>query len=127
MLAVVILTYRADPAVFDPCLASVAASGDADRIIVVDNGQTLDRRRVDAITGDAAVPVDLLITDENLGFAGGMNVGASHALAAGASAVAFLNDDTVVEPGWLAALRPHLAEQGVGAVQPKILDGRGEP
>ncbi len=124
MIAVVLLTYRADAAVLDRCLASVVASGDADRVILVDNGQTLDRARVDRVAGAAGAPpppVDLLTTDENLGFAGGMNAGISHALAAGARAVAILNDDTTVEPGWLRALSDALGRGTVGAVQPKLL------
>ena len=45
--------------------------------------------------------VDIVETGCNLGFAGGMNVGIERALAAGATAVVVMNDDVVVEPGWL--------------------------
>lgn len=124
VIALVILTYRADPGIFDACLRSVVRSGDADRIVVVDNGQSVDRSRLDDLVrsadGDVA-RVDLVVMPENLGFAGGMNVGIREALAAGADAVGILNDDTVVEPGWLRALAAAVAPDGVGAAQPKLL------
>ena len=106
-----------------------------DRVVVVDNGQSLDRAAVDRVVGAGgpAATVDLVTTEENLGFAGGMNAGITHALERGADAVAVLNDDTVVEPGWLDALSAHLEDERVGAVQPKLLLDRpgggasGEP
>lgn len=124
VIALVVLTYRADPGFFDACLRSVIRSGDADRVIVVDNGQTLDRRRVDDLVVSAGGSIDdvaLVVPTENLGFAGGMNAGISEALAAGASAVAILNDDTEVEPGWLRHLTDALLPDGVGVAQPKLL------
>jgi len=122
-VAVVLLTYRPDTAGFDACLASVLASPGHDRVVVVDNGQSLDRAAVDRVVGagGSAATVDLVTTEENLGFAGGMNAGITHALERGADAVAVLNDDTVVEPGWLDALSAHLEDERVGAVQPKLL------
>jgi GT2 family glycosyltransferase len=124
VIALVILTYRADPGVFDACLRSVIRSGDADRVIVVDNGQTLDRPRLDALV--AAVDGDpdqvvLVVPTGNRGFAGGMNAGLSEAIALGADTIGILNDDTEVEPGWLAQLATALAVEGVGAAQPKLL------
>ena len=50
--------------------------------------------------------------------------------ATGASAVALLNDDTTVEPGWLAPLWHTLAAgagERVGAVQPKLLLAGTDP
>ena len=107
------------------CAASRPCSPPAghDRVVVVDNGQSLDRAAVDRVVGagGSAATVDLVTTEENLGFAGGMNAGITHALERGADAVAVLNDDTVVEPGWLDALASHLEDERVGAVQPKLL------
>ena len=122
-VAVVVLTYRPDTAGFEACLTSVLTSGGPDRVVVVDNGQSLDRPAVDRMVDASglAMTVDLLTTEANLGFAGGMNAGISHALAHGAEAVAILNDDTVVEPGWLDALVVHLVGERIGAVQPKLL------
>ena len=117
MLAAVILTYRQPPEVLADCVRAVAASGDADEIVVVDNGGAVRAADLDAVAGR---PVTVLPQEENLGFAGGMNVGIRHALRAGAAAVAILNDDTVVAPGWLSSLSEWLAD-GVGAVQPKLV------
>jgi N-acetylglucosaminyl-diphospho-decaprenol L-rhamnosyltransferase len=126
-IGVVILTYRPETAGFDACFASVLSGGGAERVVVVDNGQQLTRADLDRVIGTTADPpaVDLLSTEENLGFAGGMNAGLSHALEAGLDGVAILNDDTVVEPGWLSALAAHLGGD-VGAVQPLVVLGRGD-
>jgi len=127
-IAVVVLTFRADPAVFDGCLRSVAAAGGAALVVVVDNGQTVARERVDAVFGAAGgdpATLVLLSCADNLGYAGGVNAGLSHALRRGARAVAVLNDDTTVEPGWLEALEVQLQVPGVGAVQPKLLLASG--
>ena len=121
-VAVVVLTYQPRPSVLERCVGSVLRSGDADAVIVVDNGATLT-----AVPGTGAAgttPVALVRPARNLGYAGGMNAGLRHARALGASAVALLNDDTTVEPGWLGPLRAGLgADHGdkVGAVQPKLL------
>jgi GT2 family glycosyltransferase len=72
--------------------------------IVVDNGST--DGSADAIR--AQFPkIALLEEKENLGFAGGNNVGIRHALQAGAEAVLLLNNDTCVDPHLLT----HFAEQ----------------
>lgn len=46
----------------------------------------------------------LIRSDQNLGFAGGCNLGAEYAISAGAEYVWFLNSDTVVNPYSLTAL-----------------------
>ncbi len=119
MLAVVVLTFSQPPDVLAACVGSLARSGDADSIVVVDNGGRVDERAVEAA---ADRPVVVLRPPTNLGFAGGMNVGMRRALDDGASAVAILNDDTTVTSGWLTLLAAQLsAGDGVGVVQPKIL------
>jgi GT2 family glycosyltransferase len=52
----------------------------------------------------ASPEVELIETGQNLGFAGGNNVGISHALDSGADAVLLLNNDTIVAPGFLSSL-----------------------
>ncbi len=124
MIAVVVLTYRPAPGMLAECLASVIASGDADRVIVVDNGGG---------GATAALPDDLLaavevVTAENHGFGAGVNAGLHRALAEGADAVAVLNDDVTVEPGWLLWLAAEMArDPRIGAVQPKLLVAGSEP
>ena len=102
----------------DACIASVLASGDADRVIVVDNGGS-------AAVGDAVV---LVRAPRNLGFGGGANLGFERAAELGATTVALLNDDIEVEPGWLARVRAALdGDPKLGAVQPKLLVAGSDP
>jgi GT2 family glycosyltransferase len=68
---------------------------------------------------------ELLRLDRNHGFAGGMNAGIRRALASGASHVLTLNNDVVVEPGFLRPLLEALTAD-VAAVSPQILF-RDEP
>ena len=84
MLAVVVLTFSQPPAVLAACVSSLARSGDADAIVVVDNGGHVDASAVQAAAGR---PVVVLRPSRNLGFAGGMNLGMRRALDDGASAV----------------------------------------
>jgi GT2 family glycosyltransferase len=72
------------------------------RIVIVDNGSQDDSAGVLAERFGAAV--DLLLNEENLGFAGGMNVGIGHALAAGADYVLLLNNDVVAAPDLIESL-----------------------
>ena len=96
----------------DACIASVLAAGDADHVIVVDNGGR-------AVVGAG---VELIRPGRNLGFGGGANAGFRRAAALGASEIALLNDDIEVCAGWLAPLLAALrADQSLGAVQPKLL------
>ena len=84
------------------CLDSCAGLDYANReVIVVDNGSTNDS--VERIRG-AHPDVTLLETGENLGFAGGNNVGIRAAIANGAEYVWLLNNDTTIEPAALSAL-----------------------
>ncbi|MGI9051589.1 MAG: glycosyltransferase family 2 protein [Ilumatobacteraceae bacterium] len=119
MIAVVVLTYRPPVDLLHDCIASVARSASADAIVVVDNGGDAGVEQVEAA---AAGRVSVLRPGENLGFAGGMNLGMRHAIDLGATSVALLNDDTVVAPGWLATLAARLGDgDDIGAVQPKLL------
>lgn len=91
----------------DTCLSSVAAQRDVTtETIVVDNGSTdgtADYLR-------AQFPrVKLVTLAENRGFAGGNNAGAA---AATGRFVAFLNNDTAADPGWLRALLSGIDESG---------------
>jgi GT2 family glycosyltransferase len=100
------------------CLAAVSAQTDAGgiEVILVDNASSdgsvdLVRRRFAGVRIHEA--------GRNLGFAGGNNAGAR--LARGAF-LAFLNNDTVVQPGWLAALRRSLeSEPSVGLSTSRIV------
>lgn len=115
MLAVVVLTFDPPDGMLESCVASVQEAGGADVVIVVDNGDGAARRL-------AHRGVELIVTGSNRGYAGGMNAGIERALALGADHVALLNDDTRVDPGWLAPIRAEFAsDPRLGAVQPMLV------
>lgn len=70
--------------------------------------------------------IRLLKSSANLGFAGGCNLGIEYALERGADFVLLLNNDTVVEPGFLdVLLRCFAKDETVGIAGSKILyDGK---
>jgi GT2 family glycosyltransferase len=102
------------------CLAHLEATewpAGALEIVVVDNGS------LDGTTDDWASrhpSVELRQTGRNLGFGGAANVALRDL--DGLDAVALVNPDAFVEPGWLAPLAAALHEdERVGAASPKIL------
>jgi GT2 family glycosyltransferase len=103
----------------DRCVEALLATrwdGDLE-VLVVDNGSTDG-----SVDGwEARHPdVPIVRTGANLGFAGGMNRGLADL--DGLDAVALVNSDAFVEPGWLAPLVSALdADEGLGAACPKIL------
>jgi N-acetylglucosaminyl-diphospho-decaprenol L-rhamnosyltransferase len=120
-VVVVVLTFDAERHV-DACLGSLArldAAGLDAAVLVVDNG-----------SGDGTVAavrarfpaVELLETGRNLGFAGGNDAGIEAALARGADWVYLLNQDTDVDPAFLAeAVAVGEADPGAAAVQSLLL------
>lgn len=117
-IRVVVVAWNSGP-VLARCLAHLRATDDHPdlEIVVVDNGST------DGSTDDWAARhagVELRHTGANLGFAGGANAGLRDL--DDLDAVALVNPDAFVEPGWLTPLVEALeADPGVGAACPKIL------
>jgi len=128
-MSVVVLNWNGQ-AHLEGCLCALRAqSFRGFEIILVDNGSQ-----------DGSVPfvrerfpeVRVVAIKENLGFAGGNNAGV--AVAQG-EFIALLNNDTVADPGWLAALHratQEQAEYGMWASrvilfdQPELLDSAGD-
>ncbi len=104
-------------------LAALASLGEVDTICV-DNGSTDGS---DAEVERRFPQVELIRRGENLGFAGGSNVGIRRALERGADWVLLLNNDAVAEPGLPDALeRAAAARPDAGLLACKVLfeDGR---
>lgn len=86
-------------------------------VVVVDNGSHDGTLEAAAALYPA---LHTLQTGANLGYAGGNNAGIEYAIAHGAEVIGVLNNDTVVEPGFLAPLLHHLHAQPRAAVSPDI-------
>jgi glycosyltransferase involved in cell wall biosynthesis len=96
-----------------------AAAGDSDvEVVVVDNGSSrLVWATLQACFGGHP-RVTLVRNVRNLNFALGSNTGVA---ASTGSTVLFLNNDTEVQPGWLAPLTDALDDPDVLAAQPLLL------
>jgi GT2 family glycosyltransferase len=109
---VVVLAWNAWQAT-ETCLRTLLPTlADGDHVVVVDNGS------VDGTAeGLRGFPrVEVRTNAENRGFAAGCNQGAAGATT---EAVVFLNNDTVVPPGWLNGLLAPLTDPGVVATGPR--------
>jgi len=79
------------------CIESLQASTPpVPGIIVVDNGSTDDSVRL--FREHCGDTITILQNEQNLGFAGGVNVGIRHALLHGAQTLLLVNNDTIVAP-----------------------------
>lgn len=89
MVSIIIPHYGPRVDLLDSCLAAVEATTDAE-VIVVDNG-----------TGEASTTDILISLPLNIGFARACNLGAK---IASSDRLCFLNNDAIVQPGWLEAI-----------------------
>lgn len=116
-ISAVIVTWNQTELTLE-CLAALAPQVAPEATWVVDNGS-----REPALPAVwARFPgVRGLRLEQNQGFAGGCNAGASVALAGGAEALLLLNNDALAEPGAVAALAAALADDPqAGAASPKV-------
>ena len=102
------------------CLASLrGVEHEPLDVIVVDNGS--DDGTAEAVR-ERFPEVELVRSEENLGFAEGNDVGIRHALERGADHVLVLNNDVEVEPGFVGALVEEAGRRpDAGALCSKIL------
>ena len=101
------------------CLESLRSMGYSDsRIVVVDNGSS-DGSPESIV---AAFPdVQVISSAQNIGFAGGVNLGVREALSAGAEYVLILNNDTIVDRRLLSELVAECERSPkIGIAGPKI-------
>ena len=127
-VGVVMLAYGDEPVLDDAVDAVLASRGVQVSLVLVDNGCT----RPDLASIGSRPGVELLTPDRNLGFTGGVNLGASR-LRAGF--LALVNSDAVVDPDALARLVAVAADPSVGiatgsirlAEDPATINSAGNP
>ena len=104
------------------CVASLKAQGYPGlHVVVVDNGSADGSATAfrQAIASDPLVT--LIESPQNLGFAGGNNLGIRRALEAGADFVFLLNNDTVAEQGLVQGLADAAErDKDIGALSPLV-------
>ncbi len=121
-LAAVVLNYATPIETLFAVKSLLRSRRPVDEIIVVDNSAGGDCR--EALEG--LEPVTCIVSDHNLGFSGGMNLGIRAALSRGAGAVLLVNSDVIVPPDCVAGLERCLRVPGVGIVGP-VLRSRSDP
>jgi N-acetylglucosaminyl-diphospho-decaprenol L-rhamnosyltransferase len=120
VIAAVVVTYSAPAEMLDRCVRALLAEGGLDRVVVVDTGgaATISDDISDDISDGVSAAVTV-ITMPNRGYGAAANRG--FAESDDASCLILLNDDVVVQPGWLAPLVTALADDRVGAAQPMLV------
>ena len=145
-VGIVILNYRNYGDTME-CMASLARITYSDtECIIVDNDShndslghihifLCDRNVAHARIEEGGIDTSAILAQNtilvqasaNRGYAAGNNIGIRVALARGADYVLILNNDTLVEKGFLEPLVEYAAaNEDVGAVGPKVVDSEGE-
>ena len=126
-LTAVMLAWRDEPLLVESVHAVLASAGVEVDVVLVDNGCTSDAvERLSAVPG-----VTVVDPGDNLGFAGGCNLGARHATG---ELLAFVNGDAVVTPDALARLAAALTDDvGLATAsvrlydEPDVINSAGNP
>ncbi len=118
MVTIILVNWNGKEVTLE-CLASLRGVCTAGvNVLVVDNGSR--DGSVEAIRS-AFPATEVLALPDNRRFAGGNNAGIAHALARGADYVLLLNNDTVVDPGFVTKMLDRFqCEERCGMVAPKI-------
>ncbi len=121
--SILVVTYN-NLALTRLCLASLqrAAGALPFEIVVVDNASTDGTPAwLDETAAHGLLPLTVVKNARNAGFAAGNNLAASRARG---DVLVFLNNDTVVVPGWLETLAAHLErDRSIGIIGPVTNSG----
>jgi GT2 family glycosyltransferase len=124
-IGAVVLNYRTAPLTVRCVRALQAGRKAPDFVVVVDNGS---EDGSEALLRSELHEVVVLQTGQNLGFAGGCNVGIEEALRRGAESLLLVNSDAILEGDCLGELERVLErEKRYGIVAPVLLDGSEPP
>ncbi|WP_241981832.1 glycosyltransferase [Cryobacterium ruanii] len=124
-MSVIIVNFRGAADTLECVRTLIGVDWPADRleIIVVENGSGDDSENSIRAAMTEMPSVQLIVSDENLGFTGGSNLGASHAKG---EFVAFLNNDAKPDAGWIrGAIKQFEISPQVAAVGSKVLNWEG--
>ncbi|MEK7159984.1 MAG: glycosyltransferase family 2 protein [Patescibacteria group bacterium] len=120
---VTMISFNNNKATFE-CLDSLEKiKKDGFKMIVV----VVDNASVDKFVANKKYKnfdLEILRSEENLGFTGGQNLGIKHALKEGADYIVILNNDVIVDEGLIGQLLTAF-KQDVGIVAPKIYFAKG--
>lgn len=110
MTAIILLNWNGADDTLD-CLRSLEQAGGDFRVVVADNGSTDDSlERLEAFKASSSLALDILPLGKNWGFAAGNNRAIEFASQYKPDSYMLLNNDTVVEPGFIGVLRNYAAE-----------------
>lgn len=103
------------------CVASLLGQG-IFRLVIVDNASDpTQRARLEKLYGNTP-DIELVLLDENRGFAGGGNAGIEAGLDAGADAILVVTQDVVLDPDAVGILTEALRQSDAGIVGPRVVD-----
>lgn len=119
-VAVVIVSYRSEVAAA-AAARSVAFEPDVVSVTIVDNSAS-ERRHEEFILDDLSDRVVVVRPDQNLGYAGGNNLGLRAALTSGHEFVLVLNPDVDLPTGTVRALVEELANSEAHVVSPALAE-----
>ncbi|QQG43522.1 MAG: glycosyltransferase family 2 protein [Candidatus Daviesbacteria bacterium] len=122
---VVVLNYKVKKEVLE-CIKSLAKSVGFNKdfkVLVIDNNSA--DGSVEALKKKFP-KIPLIVTQKNLGFTGGNNVGIKYVLERGAEYILILNPDTVVEKNAVENLLNETKKYQSGIIGPKIYFGTGK-
>lgn len=116
MISIIVpVRFRAD--LTEVCINSIQSYTRGHELIIVQEGDDLDIRVLSAVAQDRWSNVKYLQNKEPKGYAGALNAGL--AVASGDSThYCFMNNDTVVTPGWMDEMLKAFEDKEVGLVSP---------
>lgn len=101
-VGVIVLQYNHSEATFQ-CVKSILASDYHNFFVVLvdNNSETKHRETIESLTSEK---VKIIYNEENLGYAGGNNIGINYAFENGADYVLILNNDTIIDKNLISEL-----------------------
>lgn len=124
-LAIIVLNWNNATDTIE-CVSSLLKNSQDYQIVVVDNGSNRpDKTRLESFLENKK-GIILLLNQQNLGFAGGVNTGIQWAIDHEIEAVALLNNDAIAEHGWAKELVSAMDINSASVVTGLLLNTKGK-